>query len=422
MLPDKLKFHKTLASYFQSKPLYLDDPTRKKPNTRKLVEKPWQQTKGELWDEVTNTLCNLDFIQAKAAAKMTYELVNDFNAALEVIPDNQKTIREEKERQARMDKYSRDLIDCAKGLITKEELEIPESITPWTNEQYNTEIERIKTKPNRADKLNDFKLFLGQEAKNIQDHALEFTHFSTQQAWNYSDIGPVGKEAEKGLTEISKFLILRIPAFRPLWNPIPQVIRTFKGHKDKIYAVSITPDGYWAISASRDKTCILWDMKTGRIAKVLYGHTGEVSAVSITPDGRMAISASSDKTCILWDLKTGKVLKTLNNQNIVFSKVTISFEGEYAICSNIEYCIFWDFDTSRVTRYLEGKYIVGIENISFARNDLRAIIEHPNKSGWPKRPASVVDVKTGQELQIIKGNVNAIYRSIFSFNRERALV
>ncbi|MCX6249602.1 MAG: hypothetical protein NTX61_02515 [Bacteroidetes bacterium] len=45
-------FYKSLAGYFQSKPLYLDEPTQKKPNTRKLVEQYCQQTKTEMWDEV----------------------------------------------------------------------------------------------------------------------------------------------------------------------------------------------------------------------------------------------------------------------------------------------------------------------------------------------------------------------------------
>ena len=37
-----------LANYFASKSLYLDEPTQKKPNTRKLVEQIWQQTKGKI--------------------------------------------------------------------------------------------------------------------------------------------------------------------------------------------------------------------------------------------------------------------------------------------------------------------------------------------------------------------------------------
>jgi hypothetical protein len=45
-------YHSKLANYFTSRPLYLDEPTQKKPNTRKLVEQPWQQTNTEMWDDV----------------------------------------------------------------------------------------------------------------------------------------------------------------------------------------------------------------------------------------------------------------------------------------------------------------------------------------------------------------------------------
>jgi hypothetical protein len=91
----ELKYHKTLGNYFFDKPLYLDEPIQKKPNIRKLVEQPWQQTRGEMWDAVTDTLCNLDFIQAKAAAKRTYELVGDFNAGLKIIPDTLGKVKKE---------------------------------------------------------------------------------------------------------------------------------------------------------------------------------------------------------------------------------------------------------------------------------------------------------------------------------------
>ena len=82
------RYHHNIANYFTSKPLYMDESTQKKPNTRKLVEQPWQQTKAEMWDEVTKTLCNLDFIQAKAVARMSHELVGDFIIILGKIPES----------------------------------------------------------------------------------------------------------------------------------------------------------------------------------------------------------------------------------------------------------------------------------------------------------------------------------------------
>jgi WD40 repeat protein len=293
---NNIKYNATLAYYFQSKSLYLDEPTQKKPNTRKLVEQPWQQTKGEMWDEVTNTLCNLDFIQAKAAAKMTYELVHDFNAALEVIPDNTENICEEKERQAKMDKYTQDLIACAKGEITIDELEIPQSITPWTEKQINTEIERIKTKPTKADLLKDFLSFLVNENSNLQNYSSEFANFTYQQAWNFTAEGPVGKAAEKGTFEVYKNLLLRSQVNRPGWNPKPLILKILRGHTyrdidhrfspellETIHDVSITPNSLFAISCSEDMTSILWNLKTGDPLQTLQMHADSVEAISITP-------------------------------------------------------------------------------------------------------------------------------------------
>jgi hypothetical protein len=86
MSVEKHRYSACLASYFSVQLLFFDGDKQKKPNIRKCVELPFQQTKAELWDEVTDTLCNLDFIQAKAVAKMTYDLVKDFNDVLEIIP------------------------------------------------------------------------------------------------------------------------------------------------------------------------------------------------------------------------------------------------------------------------------------------------------------------------------------------------
>lgn len=128
----KTIYHTNLSHYFKAQILFFDGDNQKQTNIRRCMELPFQQTKAGLWDEVTDTICNLDFIQAKAVAKMTYDLVKDFNDVLEVIPDNAENIRQEKTRKARMDKYTRDLIACSKGEITADELEVPESIIPWS--------------------------------------------------------------------------------------------------------------------------------------------------------------------------------------------------------------------------------------------------------------------------------------------------
>jgi len=341
-----IKYHTCLSNYFFTQFLFIDGDLKKKPHIRKCIELPFQQTKAEMWDEVTDTLCDLEFIQAKAVAKMTYDLIRDFNDVLEVIPDNAENISKEKARQERMNKYTNDLIAYAKGEIFK--LEIPESITPWPQGKIDTEINRMKTNPTRADRLKDFLNFLGKEAGNLQNYAFEFSHFATQQAWNYSAEGPVGKAVEKAPSEVSKSLLRRIPPTRPYWNPLPQVLRILRVHTDSVSAIFITSDGQRAISGSHDNTCIFWDLGTGQVLQTLRGHTSYVAAISITPDGQRAISCSYDRTCILWDMVTSQMLQILRGHTHSVLTISITPDGQRAISgSDDNTCILWDLGTRR---------------------------------------------------------------------------
>jgi hypothetical protein len=146
---EKLKYHIILSGYFSAQPLFIDGDLQKKPHLRKCVELPFQQTKAQLWNEVTDTLCNLEFIQSKSCAKMTYDLIKDFNDVLQEIPDNAENIHEENEHQTRMDKYAWDLIAYAKGEIAL--LDIPETLPLKSNEEIDSEIERMKANPTRLD-------------------------------------------------------------------------------------------------------------------------------------------------------------------------------------------------------------------------------------------------------------------------------
>ena len=69
-------------------------------------------------------------------------------------------------------------------------------------------------------------------------------------------------------------------------NPKPALLRTLEGHSDKVWSVSVTPDGRRAVSGSGDKTLRVWDLESGRCLRTLTGHSVWVTSVSVTPDGR----------------------------------------------------------------------------------------------------------------------------------------
>ena len=462
----KINYHKALANYFTDKCLYLDDLIQTQPNARKLVELPFQQTKARLWDDVTDTICSLEFIQAKAAAKMTYDLVNDFNVVLQVMPDNANIIAEENLHLAQMNKYTRDLMAYAKGEIT--EFEIPETEPHWSEEKNSAEIERIKTHPTRLDLIKDFVNFLGMEAGNLHNYAHEIPQFATQQAWNYADAGPVSKRAENVSPEIVKKLMLRSIPNRPVWNTLPQVIFTLRGHTDYIYAVAVTPDGEKAISTSWDKTCILWNLKTGQAIQVLKGHneiihavaitpdgtkaitgsgrpsfsestssadndcilwdlntgqaisilkghTREVVAVAMTPDGKKAVSGSKDNTCIVWDLLTGQQIYTLKGHNSGVNAIDITPDGIYAISgSHDNICIFWDIAEGQVIKKLAG-HTGPVMAVSLTPDGSRAI------SGSYDKTCILWDIKAGESIFILKGHTGNVYAVAITPNGKRAI-
>lgn len=72
---EKTTRHQTLAAYFDAQPLALD---KGRDNLRKLSELPFQQACGHLWQEVTATLSDLNFLQAKVRTAGTPALIEDY--------------------------------------------------------------------------------------------------------------------------------------------------------------------------------------------------------------------------------------------------------------------------------------------------------------------------------------------------------
>ncbi len=64
MESNNIKYHTNLAEYFSRKPLYLEEAEKKKPNTRKLVELPWQLLKSNQWTRLRDTVADLPILVA----------------------------------------------------------------------------------------------------------------------------------------------------------------------------------------------------------------------------------------------------------------------------------------------------------------------------------------------------------------------
>ncbi len=316
-------FHRQIATYYQEQCVGRWGDS----DMYGLHYLPTHQIQAGLWDELEQVLTDLHFIETKGVAGMIYELIADYNAAMDGLPEAQEENRQKRYREARVQEYIQDLIAYAKGEI--ETLKIIESIELWSEEKINADNERIKNNPTRFDRICAFAQFVNTESYALANFS-SFSGFCIQQAYNSVNSGPVANAARAIVNKgMSSLLLLHFPFQCPDYNSHPALLRTIE--MDCAF-VDITPDGRWLISRGKKElqTLQVWDLKRGECLKTLEGHADIVTCVKITPDGRYAVSGGRDSTLRMWDLERGKCLRTFDAPEPVIN-VSITPDGRYAV-------------------------------------------------------------------------------------------
>ena len=91
--------------------------------------------------------------------------------------------------------------------------------------------------------------------------------------------------------------------------------RTVNAHPDgAVLGIALTADETTLVSGSFDKTIKVWDVGTWECRQILSGHQQPVFNVAVSADGAALVSSGGwgDKTCIVWDVETGKGVDILD--------------------------------------------------------------------------------------------------------------
>lgn len=93
-------------------------------------------------------------------------------------------------------------------------------------------------------------------------------------------------------------------------QPVPSTtaVRVFEDHRDNINAVVALPDGRRMITASKDKTLCLWDLKSGVVLKKMEKHRGALNALAVSRDGSLIASGDTRGQLIACHGETGESL------------------------------------------------------------------------------------------------------------------
>jgi WD40 repeat protein len=291
----KPKTHQHIAAYFALQALEFERGGQIFFNLRKLSELPYQQAVGELWAELTRTLSDFTFIQAKVTAVGPQALIEDYESAQDPTghsapsPDQHRTLA-----------TIQQTLRQAAHLLMVDPRQLASQL--WGH-------------------------LAGNETGGIQA-LLESVRTQPKQAW------------------------LR-PVIASLAEP-ETLLRVFSGHDSAINAIAITTDGRFIVSASSDRTLKVWDMGNGKEVLTLSGHTEPVMDVKVTPSGRLAVSASDDHTIKIWNLETGALLHTLHGHTDRVTSVGIRYEKQIISASRDITLKIWDLEDGEELQTLLG--------------------------------------------------------------------
>src|SRR5262249_49406313 len=81
-------------------------------------------------------------------------------------------------------------------------------------------------------------------------------------------------------------------------------------HKDVVWSLNFSPDGNLLLSASRDRTAMLWDADTGKPIRE-FRHEQQVYNAIFSRDGKRIATGDASHKAHIWDAKTGQQILSL---------------------------------------------------------------------------------------------------------------
>lgn len=341
--------YQLIAEYFYKQNLYFEQDEVRIYNVRKVSELPYQETYGECWKSLENTLCDLRFVEAKCAVGMTYNLIKDYNLALDLHPDAQEESQKKLEHEKHVEKYVEDLIAYSNGEISH--LNTIPSAELWGQEKINIDREPFINNPNSLNNIKAFYHLISSDSATFAEFG-HLTGFCLQQAYNSAKSGPVAEKAKQILNnEQIGNLILKNENSLPDFIMNPAQLKLMEDHVSQIIFVKITPDGKKAVSISEYKPFIpaqlenaspdpkIWDLKTGEHLINLEGYEGKLQDINISADSKKVFGRYKN-IIIIWDLETGTILKKIKLTNFVSSIKIIDDNKKALIRSKDEsFCV-----------------------------------------------------------------------------------
>jgi serine/threonine protein kinase len=132
-------------------------------------------------------------------------------------------------------------------------------------------------------------------------------------------------------------------------------IMVLPSHQDAVERVAFLPDGQHLVSAGKDKTLILWDLKTRQRVRTFTGHQDRVTCVCPSSDGSRILSGSADGTARLWVVANGQEEKRYTgHKGPVRAVAFVQNHNQVLTAGDDTRVLVWDRNNPRILKEIIG--------------------------------------------------------------------
>ncbi|HUQ70330.1 MAG TPA: hypothetical protein VM165_12445, partial [Planctomycetaceae bacterium] len=135
------------------------------------------------------------------------------------------------------------------------------------------------------------------------------------------------------------------------------LIRRWRAHAEKIYAIQFLPAGEQVATAGDDGSVRLWQTSEGMLLDTLTGHTRWVTSLAVTRQGQLA-SGSYDRAVRIWDLQSKPIACQVYSQHEAAVKaVGFSSDGSRLVSGSADRtAIVWNLKTKQALKTFKGHH------------------------------------------------------------------